>query len=206
MLRKDLEHILVKHVPAGAVSYCLALWDRSSFEFTLSKVRQSKVGDFICRSGNTPEITINSDLHAYLFLITYVHEVAHLQAYRINQRAEPHGQTWKDAFARLIQPVLTIEVFPERLLNQLIKHIENPKASTFSDTRLTQLLREHDPKWRSATQLSEIPEGSLFGLRGKWFRKGALRRTRFLCMEVRTRRKFLVPADHPVENAQLSLL
>ncbi len=204
---EKLNEILVKHLPASSVSYCLQLWQARPFKFKLRKSRQSKIGDFSCKHGQTPQITVNNDLHPYMFLITYVHEVAHLHVHQqYGHRAEAHGEEWKNTFRDLLVPLLTAEVFPEKLLRGLKKHMVNPKASTYSDTELTELLREFDPKWSRATLLSEIPEGSLFGLHGKWFRKGALQRTRVLCLELKTKRKFLVPADIVVENAQLSLL
>lgn len=207
MTRPSIEEILAKHTPPSAVPYCLELWDAHPFKFKLRNTRQSKVGDFICRQGAAPEITVNRDLHPYLFLITYVHEVAHLVVHRRHQRnADPHGAEWKQAFIELMNPLMTSDIFPSNLKRQLAIHMRDPKASSFSDAELTAVLRTFDPKWSGATLLSEIPEGSIFGLRGRWFRKGSLRRTRFLCLEVKTKRKFLVPADLPVENAQLSLL
>ena len=207
MTRQKIEEILTRHVPAPSLAYCIALWENHSFKFKLRKSRQTKVGDFICRHGQEPEITINHDLHPYLFLITYIHEVAHLAVHLTHGRkTEAHGMEWKASFAALLQPMMKDEVFPRDLLAQLRVHMENPRASSFSDPVLTQVLRSHDPKWSKTTILSEIPEGSVFGLRGRWFRKGQLQRTRFLCHEVKTKRKFLVPADFPVENAQLSLL
>jgi hypothetical protein len=198
---------LHKHIPAPAVTYCLQLWQNKHFKFKLRKSRQSKVGDFSCKHGQTPQITVNEDLHPYLFLITYIHEVAHLHVHeQYGRKAEAHGEEWKSKFRDLLQPVMTTEIFPDKILKGLKRHMVNPKASTFSDSEMTELLRNEDPKWSRATLLSEIPEGSLFGLHGKWFRKGALQRTRVLCLELKTRRKFLVPADIPVENAQLSLL
>jgi SprT protein len=203
----DVAAILQNHVPQPARAYCYDLWIRYPFRLSLRKSRQSKVGDFICRPGVAPHITVNGDLHPYLFLITYVHEVAHLVVHREHgPRTEAHGQAWKDAFKNLMQPLLTADVFPDGLLRQLRLHMKDPMASSFSDAKLTEALRVHDPKWSSATLLSEIPVGSMFGLRGKWFRKGELQRTRFICTEVKTKRIFLVPADFPVDNAQLSLL
>lgn len=199
--------ILQKHVPTVSVPYCLHLWQNTPFKFKLRKSRQSKIGDFSCKHGQVPQITVNDDLHPLLFLITYVHEVAHLHVHRqYGHRVEGHGEEWKSAFRDLLAPVMIPEIFPGKLLRGLKRHMVNPRASTFSDTELTELLRSVDAKWSRATLLSEIPEGSLFGLHGKWFRKGALQRTRVLCLELKTKRKFLVPADMPVENAQLSLL
>lgn len=202
-----LTTILTAHVPAPAVPYCLQLWQQSPFKFKLRKSRQSKVGDFSCKHGQTPQITVNNDLHPFLFLITYVHEVAHLHVHqRFGHRVEAHGEEWKTSFRDLLEPVMTTEVFSEKVLKGLRRHMVNPKASTFSDPEMTELLRSVDAKWSSQTLLSEIPEGSLFGLHGKWFRKGTLQRTRVLCVELKTKRRFLVPQDMVVENAQLSLL
>jgi len=202
-----LRDILDKHVPASAVEYCIQLWKDSPFKFKLRKSRQSKVGDFSCKHGETPQITVNNDLHPFLFLITYVHEVAHLRVHKeYGNKVEGHGEEWKDKFRELLVPLMNEEVFERKVLQGLLRHMVNPKASTFSDPEMTELLRSVDAKWSRATLLSEIPEGSLFGLHGKWFRKGTLQRTRVLCFELKTKRKFLVPADMPVENAQLSLL
>lgn len=202
-----LRGILQKHVPEKSVDYCIHLWEVNPFKFKLRKSRQSKVGDFTCKHGQTPQITVNDDLHPFLFLITYVHEVAHHHVHlRYGHRVEAHGEEWKNTFRDLLAPVMNPDVFPDNILRGLIRHMFNPKASTFSDPEMTELLRSVDAKWSRATLLSEIPEGSLFGLHGKWFRKGVLQRTRVLCVEVKTKRKFLVPADMPVDNAQLSLL
>lgn len=202
-----LNAILHKHIPALAVPYCLQLWQTTPFKFKLRRSRQTKIGDFSCKHGGVPQITVNDDLHPFLFLITYIHEVAHLHVHRHHgNRVEAHGDEWKDTFRDLLMPVMNTEIFPDKILRGLKKHMVNPKASTFSDTELTELFRSVDPKWSKAILLSEIPEGSLFGLHGKWFRKGTLQRTRVLCLELKTKRKFLVPADMIVESAQLSLL
>ena len=204
---EKISNILSQHVPTPSVQYCLHLWQTNPFKFKLRKARQTKIGDFSCKHGQTPQITVNNDLHPYLFLITYVHEVAHLHVHKqYGHRVEAHGEEWKNIFRDLMIPVMTPEIFSEKILRGLKRHMANPKASTYSDTELTELLRSVDAKWSRATLLSDIPEGSLFGLHGKWFRKGALQRTRVLCLELKTKRKFLVPADMPVENAQLSLL
>jgi len=195
------------HVPASAVSYCLSLWTDFPFDFKLRRNRLSKVGDFTCRSGKTPQITINHNLHPFLFLMTYVHEVAHL---RVHQKhgfsAEGHGQEWKTTFQDLMAPLLTNENFPEPLLAGVIKHMVSPKASSFTDGDLTQLFRDQDEREKSTILLSQIPEGSVFHLHGRWFKKGKLKRTRVLCNEVKTRRQYLVSADAPISNAQLALL
>src|SRR5579871_6266677 len=207
MDEKKIERILVQHLPAAAVTYCLRLWQELPFEFKLRNNRVSKVGDFTCRHGRTPQITVNKDLHPFLFLMTYVHEVAHWRVHRVHaHKAEAHGTEWKAEFQSLLAPLLTAEIFPEPLLSGLQKHMVSPKASSFSDAALTELFRAVDSREKNTILLAQIPEGSIFHLQGRWFKKGKLRRTRVLCAEVKTRRQYLVPLDAPVTNAQLSLL
>lgn len=202
-----IARILTSHVPAPAYLYCFGLWKQYQFDLKLRKSRITKVGDFTFRYGHVPRITVNSDIDPNLFLITYVHEVAHLEVHlKHGNRVESHGKEWKQAFQQLMIPVMNDQVFPKTVLSGLIKHMKNPKASTFSDSQFTNLLRKHDEKQKDVVLLSEIPEGSIFGYHGKWFKKGKVRRTRVECKELNTRIAYLVPADAPVENAQLSLL
>jgi len=207
MDKKKVESILSQHVQAEAVNYCTILWEELPFIFKIRKSRLSKVGDFTCRSGQSPQITINSDLHPFLFLMTYVHEVAHLRVHKVlGFKAEAHGEDWKGTFQALMAPLLAAEIFPEPLLTGLKKHMASPKASSFSDAELTQLFRSLNEREKNAVLLSQIPEGSIFHLHGRWFKKGKLRRTRVLCSEVKTRRQYLVPVDIAVSNTQLALL
>jgi len=207
MNEQTLVEILNQHVPAASIPYCLGLWKQYPFHFKLRKRRISKVGDFTIYPGRTPQITVNRDADPYLFLITYIHEVAHLVVHRkYGNRIESHGQEWKMTFKELMEPVLTEEVFPYALLAGLKKHLHNPKASTFSDSKFTHLLRQYDTRQENVILLSQLPEGSVFGYHGRWFRKGKLRRTRIECCEMSSRARYLVPADAPVSHAQLSLL
>lgn len=82
----------------------------------------------------------------------------------------------------------------------------DPMASSFSDSELTAAFRQHDEKAGKAIFLSQLPEGSIFGLQGKWYKKGKVRRTRALCVELKSKRNYLVPLDIEVSSAQLALL
>lgn len=206
-IEKILE-ILKTHVPPPAVEYCLNLWKATPFELKLSKSRQTKVGDFTSRrSKRHPRITLNNDLNPYLFLTTYIHEVAHLHVFlKFGHRVDPHGEEWKTAFTDLLIPMLWENIFPPEILHELRRHMVNPKASSFADTKLTEAFRLFDKNKTHAAVLSQLPEGSTFQLQGKFFKKGKLRRTRILCKELKSKRDYLVPADALVNNVQLSLL
>lgn len=199
---------LQTHVPHGAVSYCFQLWKDTPFQFKITRTRQTKVGDFTARrNASLPRITVNHELNPYLFLITYVHEVAHLRVYlRHGNRVDPHGEEWKESFRVLLRPLQTPEIFPADILDELHKHMVNPKASSFGDTALTKILRAYDKDAACYATLSDIPEGSIFHFQGRFFKKGKIRRTRVLCHEMKTRRHYLVPIDAQVSGVQLTLL
>lgn len=200
--------ILIDHVPAGTVDYCFSLWQPHPFELKLTKSRQTKVGDFTSRGSKThPRITLNHDLNPYLFLLTYIHEVAHLYVYlKHGNRVDPHGEEWKNTFKDLMAPVVQENAFPPEILHELTRHLKNPSASSFADADLTKALRQYDVNSHQQIALSEIPEGSIFKLQGRYFAKGKLRRTRVLCKEVRSKRSYLVPLEALVSDVQLSLL
>jgi hypothetical protein len=105
-----------------------------------------------------------------------------------------------------MDPMLQLDVFPQEILHELTRHMASPKASSFADADLTRVLRSFDKHADQYTSLSDIPEGSIFNFQGRFFRKGKLKRTRILCQEVKTKRKYLVPAEVLVSHVQLSLL
>jgi SprT protein len=204
----SIQAILAKHLPPQAIAYAFLLWQQSPFLLKLTKSRQSKVGDFSCRHNSTQvQITLNHDLNPYLFLLTYVHEVAHLRVYLAHgRRAEAHGREWKDSFKLLLAPMLHESIFPDDILLELRRHMVNPKASSFADVTLTHRLRAYDANRKPVTLLSALPEGSIFKLQGRYFKKGKLRRTRVLCLEMKSKRNYLVPAEAEVSDVQLALL
>jgi SprT protein len=208
MTEAQVLHTLQLHLPEKAVAYAFGLWKEKPFQLKLTKSRQTKIGDFTCRHGAAqPRITLNHDLNPFTFLITYIHEVAHLHVFlEFGNRAEPHGEHWKLAFQKLLKPVLTSEIFPDKIFELLSRHMQNPKASSFADTVLTKALRFFDEATHADFVLSGLPEGSTFQLNGRYFKKGKLRRTRILCKEVNTKRQYLVPAEALVSDVQLSLL
>lgn len=207
MSPEKLYTILQEHVPGSALQYCLQLWQQTPFQLKITRTRQTKVGDFTSRKSSQARITLNHELNPFLFLITYIHEVAHLRVHlQHGNRVDPHGEEWKSRFRELMQPVLSADIFQPDILAELNRHMVNPKASSFADTELTRVLRRYDKHAAQYATLSDIPEGSIFRFQGRFFKKGKIKRTRVLCHEVKTKRDYLVPADVLVSGVQLSLL
>lgn len=201
MAQKDPKQTFYKYFPAGAADYCFALWQEHAFHFKINRKRDTKLGDWrYDPQSDRHTITVNHDLNPFGFLITYVHEVAHLVTWREHGRkAAPHGKEWKTCFQQLFTPVMTASVFPAELLSLLQKHMRNPKASTVADHALSKALKRYDLH-ESGNYLSDIAVGGEFQFRGKRWRKEEKRRTRSLCTELSSGRSYLISELAEVER------
>ncbi len=200
MNRANVLSLLKCHLPPDAVDYCFDLWERNNFVFRVKNPRRSKLGDYrYVPSTGQHFITVNNDLNPYSFLVTYLHEVAHLLTFRKHGRkARPHGSEWKRNFRDITCPLLTPAVFPEDLLRPIASYIKNPAASSCSDPALMTALRAYDDE--TLPLLRDIGHGELFALHNRVFEKGGLKRTRYVCREVRSGKSYLISAHAPVRK------
>ncbi|MEP0711504.1 SprT-like domain-containing protein [Algoriphagus sp.] len=193
---EKLKQILDSKLPAPAVGYALALWEKEPFSFKTTATRKSKLGDFRYRRDRQIQtITINADLNPYQFLLTFIHEVAHLHAFvKFGIEIPPHGAEWKSTFQKLMLPLLSTAYFPTDLLIPLRKHMRNPKASSSADLFLMKELSKYDKNnsFEHVIFLSDIKVGKRFLLAGREFEKGETRRTQVLCEEVTSGSKYLI--------------
>ena len=191
----DSEDVLRQHVPAPAVAYCVTLQRVYGFSLRVSKPRKSKWGDYRYRrsEGHVQHaISVNDDLNPYAFLITYLHEVAHLRAFQQHGFIiPPHGAAWKRCFRQLLIPVLSEAVFPAKVLMALRRFAENPGASTGANASLTLALQPYNPP-SDQVPLRLLSAGTRFAFRERTFVKHKVRRTRALCEEVRSRKQYLI--------------
>jgi len=193
---EKLKEILAQKLPESAIRYAIELYEKEPFAFKTTAARKSKLGDFRYRRDRQIQtITINADLNPYQFLLTYIHEVAHLHAFvRFGIEIAPHGTEWKSTFRQLMIPILSTEFFPVDLLIPLRKHMKMPKASSSTDLFLVKEMSKYDDRNinQEATFLSDIKPGNRFLLSGREFEKGETRRTRVLCQEVKSGKKYLI--------------
>ncbi|UTW64942.1 SprT-like domain-containing protein [bacterium SCSIO 12643] len=196
MDRDSFLYNLSKHIPEGAQ---LMIWDLIkdyNFVLTITRDRVTKNGDYrIPMRLNEPhKISVNGTLNPYAFLLTLLHEIAHMIAFeKYGKRIKPHGIQWKKTFSGIAKPFLIKKVWPEDVTQILLDYFRNPKASSAGHQPLARVLRKYDPQ--DDTYLEDIPEGSIFSIksqRGRWFLKGNQRRTRFLCREIDSGREYTI--------------
>lgn len=190
----------LNYIPLSAQPYCKILRARYDFKFILKRSRLTKLGDFrVNRASGEYSVSVNRDLNPYQFLITFIHELAHLKVAEDHPRtAKSHGHEWKNAFKELLQPILTDNVFPDPLFSVLKKHMLNPKAAAGSDPKLWNALKGFDYNQESY-QLNSLEDGTSFIFRKKQFTRVRKRRTRILCKEVVSKRLYLIPGIADVE-------
>lgn len=196
--------ILCKYIPENAAPVIVKWITLYDFKLKITKERNSKLGDYrppIDRPNHL--ITINHNLNKYSFLITLVHEIAHLTCY--NKHADsvsPHGQEWKSEYKKLMSHFLNKEIFPDDVLYGLMTHLQAPGASSCSDSRLLRILKRHDDPEKNGKLvfLEKLPYGTKFLYNGnRLFEKGVRVRTRYRCTEAASGEIYLFHALAEVE-------
>ena len=192
----QLKEKLRAYIPEAFVTYVYDLLIVTNVTFRIVKPRKTKLGDFrmSTKQLGVPQITINNNLNPYAFLITTLHEIAHLHTYlRYNVGVKAHGKEWKFEFQQLLLPLLSAQEIPEELKTCLKNTLKNTKAASYSDIALSRVLRKFDLK-KNGVPLEQIELGAHFVINKKSFKKGKLRRTRYLCSELRTGKAYLIHA------------
>ena len=190
------KQVLSKYLPNDFVPYISELIMQSDVKFKIVAPRRTKLGDFKAKGdkSNKSQITINGDLNPYAFLITTLHELAHLYTFnKYKHKVRPHGREWKKEFSILLNPILMHDALPKELKIALEKSIQNLKASSCSDIHLSRALKKYDPSKRTIT-LEELDENTCFAINKKTYLKGKLRRTRYLCKEMSSGKSYLIHA------------
>lgn len=195
-----MREILAKYVPNNAVDSVIELIKKHRVHFKIVNQRHTRHGDYTRLPDGSHRITVNSSSNPYRFLITTIHELAHLVAIETYGREiKPHGQEWKYTFTKMILPYLNDTIFPEELLPLLYRHFKNPKASSDTDALLSMALKKYDPP-TSKVYIDELPIGAIFRTsNGRIFRKERLIVKRTECRHLQSNRIYLFQPNTQVE-------
>lgn len=195
-----LEEILERYIPQAAVRPVFEKIVSQKIHLKIVNERVTRHGDYRKMNNGQHQITVNASLNKYRFLITLIHEIAHLEAFtKYGRLIKPHGVEWKRTFQVLMLPFLRPEVFPNQLLPLLARHFKNPKASSDTDAALALALKQFDPE-NDKHYIFEIPMGGHFRLyNGKIFKRGKQRVKRFECLEISTGKTYLFNPNAEVE-------
>ena len=190
---------LKDYIPEGSFDGVMHYLLHYKVQLTVTRARQSILGDYRhAHQGRNHRISVNGNLNKYSFLITLLHELAHLFTYeRYGHRVQAHGTEWKQQFGKILVQFLDLQIFPADIAATLTKSLRNPAASSCADEQLLRVLKKYDPIVEGHFLLEQIPAESHFEIKGKRiFRKGELVRKRFKCQEVSTGKWYLLSLIH----------
>lgn len=180
------------YVPIASFDQLSEYLSQWQVNLIITRNRHTKHGDFRALPKGGHQITVNEMPNPYRFLITILHEIAHLVAFKdFGPRIKPHGKEWKQVFKKIMLPFLVPEIFPDELLRVLQLHFRNPKASSDTDTQLALVLNKFDPA-NEKNYIFELESGSVFEIHnGRRFIRGKKRTKRYECREVEGKRLYL---------------
>tara|TARA_B110000902_G_scaffold43823_4_gene48708 strand:- start:9166 stop:9783 length:618 start_codon:yes stop_codon:yes gene_type:complete len=195
--------VLSKYLPANFIEIVVELLVKHPVKFRVAKPRKTKLGDFRANRDGLHQITVNGDLNPYSFLITTIHEFAHLVTFQeYKGRVKPHGKEWQLTYSKMIYPVIESGDLPKDVSDVLLNSLINVKASSCTDQNLSRVLIKYDKPIQGLILLEELPSKSVFNLSGKNFTKGNLRRTRYVCVDNSNNKRYLISALAQVKKIE----
>jgi len=196
-----LDH-LQQFLPPGTSPAVMGFLHQYKVHLTIAQERKSILGDYRHRTAHANHrISVNGNLNIYSFLITLLHELAHLLTFeQYGNRVMAHGKEWKMLYGQLLHQFLQNHDFPSDIERELKLSLKNPGASSCAEEDLLRVLRKYDQKNSPHQLVEELPAKSFFKTSdGKVFQKGQKLRKRFQCVEVQTGKVYLFSPVYEVE-------
>lgn len=198
---------LEQFLPKGSFKKVVEYLHQYNVHLTVAKERKSVLGDYRhAHQGNHHRISVNGNLNQYEFLITLLHELAHLLTYEAyKNRVEAHGKEWKFCYGNLLNDFINTGIFPADIERVLKKSMQSPAATANGEIDLLTVLRRYNPNQKEGCLLlSALPTGALFMTdSGRIFKKGILRRKRYACIELKSGLTYTVSAITEVKLIQV---
>jgi SprT protein len=202
MAKKEVPlHALSAYLPDNALDPVLYYLNSYKIHLTITRERNTLLGDYRHSIGDSHHrISVNGNLNPYAFLITLLHELAHLITFdEYRNRVAPHGKEWKNHFSSLLSHFMKLNIFPDDIQQTLTRSIQNPAASSCSDMSLMRVLRKYDAGDKNFVLIEELSSGALFKLKdGRMFQRGEKLRKRYKGVDVKTGQTYLFNALYEV--------
>jgi len=196
-------HSLSSFLPDGAYEGVAQYLQEYKVHLTVTRERKNVLGNYRNKIfDKNHRISVNGNLNKYSFLITLLHELAHLLTHeKYGHRIQPHGSEWKQAYGKILLQFIPKKIFPAEIEKILLTELKNPAASTCAEPNLTRALRHYDAKKEGLFLIEELEPGSFFKIKsGAIFKSGEKIRKRFKCEEVATKKIYLFSPVYEVEK------
>ncbi|MGN6437492.1 MAG: SprT-like domain-containing protein [Agriterribacter sp.] len=181
-------------LPPGAYDKVMQYLQQFKVHLTITRERKSVLGDYrFAVNGKNHRISVNGNLNTYAFLITLLHELAHLVAFvRFGNHIASHGKEWKLTYGEILYQFLQLDIFPNDIADEIRLTMQRPAAGSCAEDGLLRVLRKYDEKKDNKLLVEEIQPGNLFSTDdGRLFKRGDQLRKRIRCLEVKTGKVYL---------------
>ena len=193
---------LQKFLPPNTYDGVLQYLQFYKVHLTVAAERKSILGDYRHRTHFTNHrISVNGNLNKFSFLITLLHELAHLLTFeQFGNKVLSHGREWKKVYGKLLEQFVQNKIFPADIEKELLNSLKNPAATSCAEDGLIRVLRKYDDLKSHNRLIEEIPANGIFRCdNGRIFKKGEKVRKRFQCTEIKTGRVYLFSPVYEVE-------
>lgn len=185
---------LQSFIPQGSYEAVMEYLHQYKVHLTITRERKSVLGDYrFAVNGKNHRISVNGNLNKYAFLITLLHELAHLVAFiKHGNRIASHGREWKTTYGEILNRFVVLKIFPQDIEKEIKISMKNPAAGSCAEDGLLRVLRNHDVVKKGDKLVEEIAPGALFKTEdGRVFKRGEQLRKRIRCQEIKTGRIYL---------------
>ncbi len=197
-------YTLQQFIPPDTFGMVATYFKKHDIHLTLTRERKTVLGDYRPPSRKEPfhRISLNINLNKYNFLITLIHELAHLETWEnFRDKVSPHGKEWKTQFRHMLLPYIGKKIFPGSIKKALVLYLRNPAASTCTDPGLFKALYRYDKKRPNYKLVDDIEVGQWFQTEdNRIFEKLEQLRTRCLCKDLGSRKKYYFPGITEVKH------
>lgn len=193
---------LQNYLPPGTYDAVLNYLRQYKVHLTIARKRKSILGDYRHSTHHANHrISVNGNLNSYAFLITLLHELAHLLTFeQYGNKVLAHGREWKTIYSKMLAQFIQHKIFPPGIEAELIRSLNNPAASTCAEDGLLRILRKYDATQSHHRLVEELAIHGLFRTSdGRIFKKGEKLRKRYKCIEVKTGKVYLFSPVYEVE-------
>src|SRR5437762_2214357 len=181
-----LDH-LQTFLPPGTYDAVLQYLQFYKVHLTVARERKSILGDYRHRTNfSNHKISVNGNLNNFSFLITLLHELAHLLTFeQFGNKILSHGREWKMIYGKLLEQFIQNKIFPADIEKELLNSLKNPAATSCAEDGLIRVLRKYDDPKDHHRLVEEITMNGIFRCNdGRVFKKVEKLRKRYKCIEV----------------------
>jgi hypothetical protein len=185
------KQILSKYLSESCVDNVYKWFRQHHASLKITSGRSTKLGDYRPPHNGLPHrITVNHNLNKHEFVITLVHEMAHLLCFKKHGRGvKPHGNEWKLVYRDLFPEICPPGILPGDV-EQSIQTFFHPQTSYRQGNEvLKEALRKYDSGPENIT-VEDIPDGGDFIFGQRIFRRVSKLRKRYKCMCLENKRLY----------------